>query len=75
MGMKKQPSPPKVGAPLGNQNAVKDDGLDDQTTFRHLKSERAAWMAARQKDATGQPEKLTAWMRRALNQAAGIPPP
>jgi len=70
--MKKKPEPPKVGAPLGNQNASKDDGLDDQTTFRHLRSERAAWMAARQKKPDGSFEKLTVWMRRVLNKASGL---
>lgn len=68
--MKNQPKKPKVGAPFGNQNNAKDDALDDQTTFRHLKTEREAWMAARLKDEQGQPEKLTVWMRRALNAAA-----
>lgn len=66
--MKKQPQTPKVGAPEGNQNAAKDDATDDQTTFRHLKVERAAWKKA----ANG---KLTPWMRAVLNTAAGIPPP
>lgn len=63
---------PKVGAPFGNQNNAKDDSLDDQTTFRHLRSERDAWMAARIKDEHGQPEKLVTWMRRSLNAAARL---
>lgn len=56
-----------AGAPKGNQNAAKDETLDDQTTFRHTKEERAAWMEAKGKDG-----KLTVWMRNALNAAAGF---
>lgn len=70
--MKKQPEPPKVGAPFGNQNNAKDESFDDQTTFRHWRKERDAWMAARQKKPDGSFEKLPVWMRRVLNQAAGL---
>jgi len=62
MSAKKTPQP---GAPQGNQNAAKEEGLDDQTTFRHFKAERAAWMKAKGKDG-----KLTLWMREVLNKAA-----
>jgi len=51
---------------LGNKNATKDETLDDQTTFRHLKAERAAWMRAKGKDG-----KLATWVRETLNKEAG----
>ena len=61
---------PKRGAPAGNQNAAKDDGLDDTLTFRCLSTERAAWMRAKGKDA-----KLTNWVRSTLNTAANYESP
>jgi len=61
----------KRGAPEGNQNASKDpeELLSSVLRIKCHPAEKAAYTKA----AGG--EKLSRWIRAALNEAAGLPPP
>lgn len=65
MNNEDQTTTPKRGAPEGNQNAAKDETLDTVLSFKCRGVEKSAWVRA----AGG--EKLAAWVRRTLNEAAG----
>lgn len=67
MSSEEDQQPRGRGAPVGNTNAAKEDGLDAVQTLRCKKTELATWRAAARIAGI----KLPVWIRQRLNLASG----